>query len=175
MNSPHHLLMSWDDLIEVCRDLAVRVARTYQPEVVVGIARTGTLPAVLIGLFVRAEVQSLRVPSSDGIVEVRPYLPAPQSVVGRRVLLVDEVSQSGAAIRWARSALQRLGAAEVRTVVLFSTDGGALTDFSGPKASATVLQPWIREVAIVDRELHSRSRSVPVGNLTGGADSFRAR
>ena len=76
MSPPRHLLMSWDELAGLCRDLAVRVARSYQPEVVVGIARTGTLPAALIGLILRAEFQSLRVPSGDGAVEVCPSLPA---------------------------------------------------------------------------------------------------
>jgi len=169
MNTPH-LLMSWDELAALCRDLAIHVARSYQPDVVVGIARVGTLPGALIALILRAEFHSVRVPSGDRSMEVRPYLPAPESVARRRVLLVDEVSHSGAAMRWAEHALRRLGAAEVRTLVLFAAPGAAPADYAGPEVSAIVLQPWIREVALADRELLAPP-GPPMRVLPGGRGS----
>lgn len=102
--------------------------------------------------------------------EVRPSLPARESVVERHVLVVDEVAHSGAAIRWAERALRRLGAADVRTLVLFGARDYAHADFSGPEVSAIVLQPWIREVALADRELLAPP-GPPMRVLPGGRGS----
>ena len=119
--------LSWDELMGLCRDLAVRVRSTYDPDVVVGIARVGILPATL-----------------------PPHLPNREVIDGRRVLLVDEVATSGQTLRRAAEALLHLGAREVRTLVLFATPHGARADYGGPEAAVMVLQPWIREVAVVD-------------------------
>ncbi len=142
--------LSWDELMHLCRDLALRVRSTYDPDVVVGIARVGILPATLIALLLRRDVQSLRVPVPHLPATLPPHLPIPEVINGRRVLLVDEVTTSGQTLRYAAEALLRLGAREVRTLVLFATPHGARADYSGPEATLMVLQPWIREVAIVD-------------------------
>ena len=40
--------LSWEMFGELCRALALRVARDYEPEVVVGIARAGVIPGAVI-------------------------------------------------------------------------------------------------------------------------------
>lgn len=159
------LTISWDGLAALCRDLAARIAREYSPDVVVGIARVGTLPGALIALLLRRDFQSLRVPVPDLPEALPPHLPVQELVKGRRVLLVDEVARDGSTLRWAVDALRRLGAKEVRTLVLFASRGGAKTDYSGPEASVTVLQPWVRDTAIVDDTIrHGQSRQEWQGN-----------
>lgn len=158
--------LSWDGLMSLCRDLALRVRSTYDPDVVVGIARVGILPATLIALLLRRDVQSLRVPVPDLPATLPPHLPSPEVIDGRRVLLVDEVAPSGQTLRRAAEALLHLGAREVRTLVLFATPHGAQVDYSGPEATVMVLQPWIREVAVVD---------AAVGEGGGGADAISGR
>lgn len=154
MTTSHSLLsLSWEGFADLCRGLAVRVARTYAPEVVVGIARVGTFPGALIAMLLRVDFQSLRVPQPDLSAHLPPHVPPRETITGRRVLLVDEVAPSDAALRWATAALRDEGAREVRTLLLFTTPRGGTADYAGPEVSVTVLQPWIREVALADREL----------------------
>lgn len=148
--------LSWDELLSLCRDLALRVRSTYDPDVVVGIARVGILPATLIALLLRRDVQSLRVPVPHLPATLPSHLPSPEVIDGRRVLLVDEVATSGQTLRHAAQALVRLGAREVRTLVLFATPHGVRADYSGPETAVMVLQPWIREVAIVDEAVKNQ-------------------
>ncbi len=136
--------LSWDGLMKLCRDLALRVRSTYDPDVVVGIARVGTLPATLIALLLRRDVHSLRIPVPHLPVTLPAHLPSPEVIDGRRVLLVDEVATSGQTLRRAAEALQHLGAREVRTLVLFATPHGVRADYSGPEATVLVLQPEVR-------------------------------
>lgn len=145
--------LSWEGLMSLCRDLALRVRITYDPDLVVGIARVGILPATLIALVLRRDVQSLRVPVPHMPATLPAHLPSREVIDGRRVLLVDEVATSAQTLRHASEALLHLGAREVRTLVLFATPHGVRTDYSGPEATMMVLQPWIREVAIVDAGL----------------------
>lgn len=153
---PHPVLtLSWDGLAALCRGLATRLAEEYHPDVVVGIARVGTLPGALIALLLRRDFQSLRVPVPTLPETLPPHLPRREMIAGRRVLLVDEVAGDGSALRWAVDALQQLGAGEVRTLVLFARRSGAKTDYSGPEAGMTVLQPWVRDTAIVDEAIRS--------------------
>ncbi|HXF83262.1 MAG TPA: phosphoribosyltransferase family protein [bacterium] len=154
--------LSWDGLMALCRHLALRVRSTYDPDVVVGIARVGILPATLIALLLRRDVHSLRVPVPHLPATLPSHLPSPEVIEGRRVLLVDEVAPGGQTLQRAAEALLHIGAREVRTLVLFSTPHGARADYSGPQATVMVLQPWIREVAIVD---------AAVRNGGGGADA----
>lgn len=148
--------LPWDELMGLCRDLAVRVRSTYDPDVVVGIARVGILPATLIALLLRRDVQSLRVPVPHLPATLPPHLPSREVIDGRRVLLVDEVAASGQTLRRAAEALLHLGAREVRTLVLFATPHGARADYGGPEVAVMVLQPWIREVAVVDAVVRAR-------------------
>lgn len=149
-------VLDWDSLAGLCRDLAVRVAQDYDPDVVVGVARVGILPGALIALLLRRDFQSLRMPAPALPATLPPHLPSSQMIAGRRVLLVDEVALNGTVLRWCMDALRRLGAAEVRTLVLFSTPFGVAADYAGPEITATVLQPWVRDTAMVDAAISLR-------------------
>lgn len=149
------LTISWDGLTDLCCDLAVKVATTYQPDVVVGIARVGTLPGALIALLLRRDFQSLRAPAPELPDTLPAHVPARDLIAGRRVLLVDEVAAEGTALRWAADALRRLGAVEVRTLVVFTRPGISGVDYSGPEVSVTVLQPWVRDTAVVDSAIRN--------------------
>ena len=50
IESPFEYLdLSWEMFGELCRALALQVARDYDPDVVVGLARTGTRPCRVVG------------------------------------------------------------------------------------------------------------------------------
>ena len=141
--------LSWEGFAALCRHLAERVAAEYQPDVVVGVARGGTLPGTVIALLLRQDFQSLRVPVDGSPPTLPAYLPAEELIADRRVLLVDERAPDDSALRWSVEALLGLGSREVRTLTLFA-DGRGTAHYAGPEVTVPVLQPWIRD-AIVTR------------------------
>jgi len=117
-------LLSWAGCHRLCRALAGKVRRSgFRPEIIVAIGRGGWMPGrVLSDLLGIMELTSFKVehyrgPQRAPVARVRYPLAAP--VAGRRVLLVDDVSDTGDTYRVALEHLAACGpAAEVRTAAL---------------------------------------------------------
>jgi hypoxanthine phosphoribosyltransferase len=147
--------VEWPLFGELSRGLALKVAREYDPEMVVGIATAGVVPGAVIAAILQREFHSIVVSrrfGADTIRETPAVLSAaPQSVRGRRVLVVDETCDTGATMRLAVAAMVNAGAAEVRTAVAFQT-GPYVVDFHALATESTIVLPWDREV-LIDGEL----------------------
>ena len=55
------LEVDWPFFGEICRALAMRVAREYQPEIVLGIAKAGVIPGVVVASILQSEFSSMAV------------------------------------------------------------------------------------------------------------------
>lgn len=148
--------VEWTLFGELSRGLALKVARSYDPEVVVGIATAGVIPGAVIAAILGREFHSMVVSRRFGAETVRDtpavLSAAPSSVRGRRVLIVDETCDTGDTIRLAVAAMVNAGAAEVRTAVAFQT-GAYTPDFHALATESTIVLPWDREVLIDDQLL----------------------
>lgn len=142
--------LSWELFGELCRVLALRVAREYQPELVVGIAKAGVLPAAIIASILRVDFFCMKISrrSGDALVRSQPEVfgTAPPQVAGRRVLLVDELTTSGDTLRLALAAVRDVGPAEVRTATTFARTYGYHPDFFALENDAMIVFPWDRQV-----------------------------
>jgi hypoxanthine phosphoribosyltransferase len=147
--------VEWPLFGELSRALALKVARDYDPDVVVGIATAGVVPGAVIAAILSREFHSMIVSRRFGAETVREtpavLSAAPSSVRGRRVLIVDETCDTGDTIRLAVAAMVNAGAAEVRTAVAFQT-GSYNPDFHALATESTIILPWDREV-LIDGEL----------------------
>jgi uncharacterized protein len=145
------LLVDWPLFGELSRALAVKVAREYDPEVIVGIATAGVVPgAVIAGLLDRpfhSFLVSRRFRHDAGGDTPAVFGQAPADARGKRVLVVDETCDSGDTLRLAVSALINIGAQEVRTAVSFRT-GSYVPDFHGLATEAAIVLPWDREMFV---------------------------
>jgi hypoxanthine phosphoribosyltransferase len=143
--------VEWPLFGELSRGLALKVARAYDPEVVIGIATAGVVPAAVIAAILGREFHSMIVSRRFGAESVREtpavLSAAPSSVRNRRVLIVDETCDTGDTIRLAVAAMVNAGAAEVRTAVAFQT-GAYAPDFHALATESTIVLPWDREVLI---------------------------
>jgi hypothetical protein len=147
--------VEWPLFGELSRGLALKVARAYDPDLVVGIATAGVVPGAVVAAILGREFHSMVVSRRFGAETVRET-PAvlsavPPSVRGRRVLIVDETCDTGDTIRLAVAAMVNAGVAEVRTAVAFRT-GPYLPDFHALATESTIVLPWDREL-LVDGEL----------------------
>src|SRR3979409_1491891 len=112
------LEIEWPFFGELSRGLALKVARAYDPELVIGIATAGVIPGAVIAAILGREFHSLVVSRKFHASQARenPEIlgSAPSEVRGKRVLIVDETCDSGDTLRLAISAVQEASAAEVR-------------------------------------------------------------
>jgi hypoxanthine phosphoribosyltransferase len=143
--------VEWPLFGELSRSLALKVAREYDPEVVLGVATAGVVPGAVIAAILDVEFHSILVSRryrSDHERETPAVFgQVPPEVRDRRVLLVDETCDSGDTMRLAVSAVVNAGAREVRTAVAFQT-GSYAPDFHAIATQSTVILPWDREVLV---------------------------
>lgn len=92
--------VSWQRVYHLCERLCQRVRRDgFQPDAIIGIARGGYTPArVLADFFGVMNLAALKIEHYRGTRKSRRASvvhPLPEAFAGRRVLLVDDVSDSG--------------------------------------------------------------------------------
>ena len=149
------LEVEWPLFGELSRALALKVARAYNPDIVVGIANAGVIPGAVIAAILDVDFHSMIVSRRFGVDAPRntPAIlgAAPAAVNGQHVLVVDETCDSGDTLRLAVAAIVNAGAADVRTAVGFRT-GSYEPDFAALETESLIILPWDREV-LVDGEL----------------------
>lgn len=143
--------VDWPFFGELCRGLALKVSRDYEPDLVVGIARAGVIPGAVIASILRCDFASIaltRLHEGD-----RPALVSRPSLSpkGRKVLLVDETCDSGDTMRLAASVMREEGAKALKTAVSFNT-GDYKVDYWAIQTEAFIILPWDRWV-VADGEL----------------------
>lgn len=144
-----HLELDWTMFGELCRALALKVARDYDPEVVVGIARAGAIPAAVVASILRVDFYAMTISRRRGDeVRERPEVlsAAPRTLAGRRVLIVDEITSSGDTLRLALAAVRDVHPAEVRTATSFARSTGFRPDYTALVTDANIIFPWDRKV-----------------------------
>jgi hypoxanthine phosphoribosyltransferase len=139
------LEVDWPFFGELCRALALRVAKEYQPEIVLGIAKAGVIPGVVVASILQCEFASMAVTRSDP--ESQPVLVSgpPATVRGRRILVVDETCDTGSTMKLALSEVRALKPGEVKSAVSFKT-GDYAPDFHAFETENFIILPWDREI-----------------------------
>ena len=143
-------VLGWLEFGEAARHLARDVVHSdFDPEVVIAIARGGLLLAGAIAYAL--DVKSCGALNVEFYSGVNERLPAPimlppmldePSLAGKRVLLVDDVSDSGRTLSMVVELLRAAGA-DVRSVCLYSKPGTALEpDFTWRRTERWIAFPW---------------------------------
>jgi hypoxanthine phosphoribosyltransferase len=139
------LEVDWPFFGELCRGLALKVSRSLEPDLVVGIARAGVIPGAVVASILRTDFTSVTLRrAQEG--EAPSLISRPTlSPRGRHVLLVDSTCESGDTMRLALSVMKEEGARTVKTAVAIRT-GDYRTDFEALFNPAFVILPWDRDV-----------------------------
>lgn len=164
-------LIPMETVYELAYELAARVrASGFDPDLVVAISRGGFTPArVLCDVLGIFNLTSIRVVHySKAATHDRPaYIKYPLSIPidGQRVLVVDDVNDTGDTLQVARTYLESLGPAEVRTAVLHEKTSSPIR---ADHAAATITEwrwliyPWavVEDVGGFLRQMQPRPTSV---------------
>lgn len=155
LSGPRDILeVDWPLFGELCRALALRIARDYAPELVVGIAKAGVVPGAVVASMLGCEFAAMSITRRTAA--GRPTLVSgpPPTVRDHRILIVDETCDTGDTLKVAQVAVRKLGPAEVRTAVSIKT-GGYEPDYHALETKSFIILPWDREV-VVDGHLTLR-------------------
>ena len=149
--------ISWEDFHGICKALAAAAAR-FQPEIILPIGRGGYYPGTLLAHLLQIEVYPVRVSRrvNDIVRHDNPQwiMEPPAAITGRRVLIADEICDSGETILMVKEKALSLGASLVKSAVLYAhTWGVDAPDYIGLITDALVLNPWDREI-FRDGEFH---------------------
>jgi len=161
-------ILTWTRFGESNRELATVIRLSgYRPDLVVAIARGGMLFAggLAYALGIKA-CDALNIEFYTGIGETlpEPEILAPHldldSLAGAKVLLVDDVADSGRTLRLAVDLLAER-AAQVRSAVLYTKPTTIIQpDYTWATTDRWIVFPWSAEPPVGD--LGSESAAVPV-------------
>ena len=136
-------------MYNILLSLARKILKSgFEPDVIVGVSRGGWVPArVLCDLLGAPSLASIGVAFYDGVGKAgrRPMVTQPLTVgvLGKKVLVVDEVADTGESLKLAREQVVKEGAKEVRTVTMYTKPWSIVEpDFHEKKTSSWVVFPW---------------------------------
>jgi len=135
--------VGWAAFGEIARQLAARISKRFRPDAVLGIAKGGVFVGSAVASALGADFFPVRVEARR-----RDVTPASEAsdqfpdLKGKRVLVVDDVCQSGATLAKARRQAKKSGAREVKSATLVVRPGGARPDFHALETDELVLFGW---------------------------------
>lgn len=141
------LQVDWPLFGELCRVLALKVFREYDPEVVIGIAKAGVIPGAVVASILQRDFASIAITRDKPGAAPAVIAGPPRLVTGKRVLLVDETCESGSTMKLALAAVRELQPAELKTAVSFKT-GAYKPDFFALENENFIILPWDLEVIV---------------------------
>jgi uncharacterized protein len=139
---------SCSQIYELLLCQAQKISDAYKPDFVVGIARGGLIPArILTDLLETPQLTTIQVEFYTDINQTlsKPLLKQPltASVANKRVLLVDDIADTGQSLQFAKTYLQTQGVKEIKTATIYKKTRSTITpDFYEKQTSSWVVFPW---------------------------------
>jgi len=143
--------LSWNSFGNLTTDLAEKVRSEFKVNVVVGVGKSGAIPAVIIAKRLRVEEFYLvTVKLYDEGKPPKRLVEKPEvayhnfgDLRGKRVLVVDDFVRTGSTLKSVLSILREKGADEVRVAVIaLREDAKMKPDYYAMKFKGCVIFPW---------------------------------
>jgi len=146
--------ISWEDFHGICKALT-KAAFPFQPEIILAIGRGGYYPGTLLAHMLQVEIYPVRLSRrvNDVVLFKSPQwlLEPPLLVTGRRLLIVDEICDSGETITMVKEKVESLKAKAVKSAVMYAhTWGASIPNYIGLVTDDLLLNPWDREILSED-------------------------
>lgn len=131
--------IGWAEFGVMAQELAGRVGREFQPEVVLGVVNGGVFLGGALAAPFKAEFHPVRIEKHGKRSVVPDRLP---SLIGKRVLAVDDVTMSGTTLFAVCEAARQAGARETRTATLVVRPSRNHSDFYAMETPDIVVFGW---------------------------------
>ncbi|MDD5616597.1 MAG: phosphoribosyltransferase [Candidatus Methanoperedens sp.] len=144
--------VSWDQAYRLGRKIARKIkASGFVPDLVIGVSRGGLVPARMLCDFLdQKDLTSMKVEHwgiADNLGTARIKFPLPEEIdiSGKKILIVDDVADTGDTYHVILDHIKERYPAEVRTAVLqYKTSSKFIPDYWGEKQDAWkwIIYPW---------------------------------
>jgi hypothetical protein len=146
-------LISFNEVLRLSKTLARKIkASGYMPDLIVAIGRGGYVPGRLVSDFLLfSDLTSMKIEhytrAADMLEETKIKFPIPENIAGKKILIVDDVTDTGETLKLAVDYVLSLNTTNVRTAVLQHKTCSAFTpDFYAQKILKWrwIIYPWAR-------------------------------
>jgi len=140
---------TWNQIYEMLLYQAQKIkTQNYKPDLIVAIARGGVVPARILSDLL--ETPNLSFMQIEFYTSTNQTLQEPilkqtltTNVTGKKILLIDDISDTGKSLQLAKNHLQHQGAIEIRTATLYGKPQSVTTpDFYEKQTTDWVVFPW---------------------------------
>ena len=149
------VIPTWDEIYEFLLSLAQKIREDdFKPDVIVGVSRGGWPPArVMSDLLENPEIANVKAEFYLGVAETKgePIItqPVSVSVSGKKVLVMDDVADTGKSLRLVKSHLKEKGATEVKIATIYYKPWSVvIPDYYERETSSWIIFPWERKETV---------------------------
>lgn len=160
---------TWNQIYLMLLRLAQEIKKdSFKPDVIVGVSRGGWPPArVLSDLLDNPNLANVKVEFYLGVAETKgePTITQPVSVnvAGKKVLVVDEVADTGKSLKLIKEHLAKEGATEVKIATIYYKPWSIITpDYYARETSRWIVFPWEIKETIRKIVKKCREKSKPL-------------
>ncbi len=130
--------MNWDQFDKEIRELGRKI--DFSPDVVIGVVRGGVVPAAVLARMLK--VRDIRVVKVRHVGSGRKVDDEAPEVSGMKVLLVEDMLETGKSLQTAKEYFESKGA-EVKTACIYTMKKSTVTpDYSLREIPEVVPFPW---------------------------------
>jgi len=160
---------TWNQIYLMLLRLAQEIKKdSFKPDIIVGVSRGGWPPArVLSDLLNNPNLANVKVEFYLGVAETKgePTITQPVSVnvAGKKVLIVDEVADTGKSLKLIKEHLAKEGATEVKVATIYYKPWSIITpDYYARETSHWIVFPWEIKETIRKIVKKCREKSKPL-------------
>ncbi|HDO41829.1 MAG TPA: phosphoribosyltransferase [Candidatus Bathyarchaeota archaeon] len=163
---------SWDEIYEMLLALADMIKKdSFSPDVIIGVSRGGWPPArVMSDLLGNVELANIRVEFYRGVAETEdePVITQPlsMSVEGRKVLIMDDVADTGRSLRLVRDHVEKKKANVIKIATIYYKPWSTIVpDYYVRVTRRWIVFPWERKETVRNLIERCRRNGIPVDEV----------
>jgi len=165
----NYVAPTWDQIYEMLIDLALRIKRSgFKPDIILGVSRGGWIPGrILSDLIENTHTANIKIEFYVGLGKTarKPVITQPlnEDAAGKKILIVDDVSDTGESLKVATDHVVGKGASDTKTVTVYLKPQSSFKpDFFADSTGDWIIFPWERLEAarLLIKEARSHGRTL---------------